>query len=97
MLSDALSAFHVDPVPPLAAAVYPVEKRAWFLDKDGTICEATEPLKTARLHMVAFDPTLLMLRATEMLLRAAATHDELVEVIDLRKWFEDREVTPPWP
>ena len=98
MLSKALDAFHEDRVPIDAAAVYPIEHPpVWFLDKDGSICKADKPLRMARLFLGPWDTTFLMLRATEMLFRAALEHED-VEEADVRQWFQhhDLELHSTW-
>lgn len=92
MLSQALDAFLEDRVPIDAAAVYPIElPPVWFLDKDGSICKADKPLRSARLFLQPWDRTFLMLRATEMLFQAALTH-EPIEEADAKQWFLDRDL-----
>jgi len=90
MLLEALDGFFEDSLPPFAAACYTVERRAWFLDEGGKVCEMG-PLQKAYFPLVAFDSTLLMIKAVEMQLLAAASHDPIEEV-QVAKWFDDHDI-----
>ncbi len=86
-MKTALDAFLVDPLPPDAAACYPVERMVWFLDDKGEIMLVSKPRRQAHFPLIELEPALLLLRAVEMQLLAAGRNPVVPEA-EVALWFD---------